>query len=211
MQDGIIYLLDLFGTMIFAITGAVAGVRLRLDFLGVTVYAITVGCAGGMVRDCLLGITPAGALNDGAYVIICAITGIVVFFMAPKFVGRWRVILYCDAIGLGVFTALGMQKASLLGLGAVGQVMSAVIGAVGGGVLRDVFSREIPAVLKSDFYATASIIGAVIYLVLENFPAIGSGLCFVFSAICVTAIRVYAIRHHLNLPVARMAGEEKRK
>ena len=170
MQDGIIYLLDLFGTMIFAITGAVAGVRLRLDFLGVTVYAITVGCAGGMVRDCLLGITPAGALNDGAYVIICAITGIVVFFMAPKFVGRWRVILYCDAIGLGVFTALGMQKASLLGLGAVGQVMSAVIGAVGGGVLRDVFSREIPAVLKSDFYATASIIGAVIYLVLENFP-----------------------------------------
>ena len=86
-----------------------------------------------------------------------------------------------------------------------------VIGAVGGGVLRDVFSREIPAVLKSDFYATASIIGAVIYLVLENFPAIGSGLCFLFSAICVTAIRVYAIRHHLNLPVARMAGEEKRK
>ena len=140
MQDEIIYILDLFGTIIFAITGAVKGVRLRLDFLGVIVFAITVGCAGGMMRDALLGITPVAAFVDSAYVAASALTGLVVFFTAPKFVGRWRVILFCDAIGLGVFTAIGVEKAMLLDLGVVGQVLSGVIGAVGGGVLRDVFS-----------------------------------------------------------------------
>ena len=115
MSASIIYFFDLFGTVIFAITGAVKGVRLRLDFLGVMVFAVTVGCAGGMTRDALLGITPVAAFCDSSYVILSAVTGIIVFFSAPKFVGRWRVILYCDAIGLGVFTAIGAQKADLLG------------------------------------------------------------------------------------------------
>lgn len=208
MQNGIIYALDLFGTMIFAITGAVKGVRLRLDMLGVMVFAITVGCAGGMVRDCLLGIMPVAAFTDSAYVIVSAITGLVVFFAAPKFVGRWRVIIHCDAIGLGVFTAIGVEKAALLGLGVVGQVLSGVIGAVGGGVLRDVFSKEIPAVLTSDFYATASIIGALLYIILEQIPSLDNAVCFAASAACVILIRFYAIRKNLKLPVARMVGEK---
>ena len=208
MSGNIIYLFDLFGTVVFAITGAVKGVRLRLDFLGVMVYAVTVGCAGGMTRDALLGLSPVAAFSDISYVVLSAITGVVVFFTAPKFVGRWRVILYCDAIGLGVFTAIGAQKAALLGIGVVGQVLCGVIGAVGGGVLRDVFSKEIPSVLKSDFYATASIIGAFIYIfAMWLFPSHGTA-CFVVSAVSVALIRIYAIRHNLKLPVARMAGEE---
>ena len=210
MQDEIIYILDLFGTIIFAITGAVKGVRLRLDFLGVIVFAITVGCAGGMMRDALLGITPVAAFVDSAYVAASALTGLVVFFTAPKFVGRWRVILFCDAIGLGVFTAIGVEKAMLLDLGVVGQVLSGVIGAVGGGVLRDVFSKEIPSVLNSDFYATASIMGALIYIVLEEIPTINGNLCFIIAAVSTILIRSYAIDHNLKLPVARMAGEEKK-
>ena len=210
MQDEIIYILDLFGTIIFAITGAVKGVRLRLDFLGVIVFAITVGCAGGMMRDALLGITPVAAFVDSAYVAASALTGLVVFFTAPKFVGRWRVILFCDAIGLGVFTAIGVEKAMLLDLGVVGQVLSGVIGAVGGGVLRDVFSKESPSVLNSDFYATASIMGALIYIVLEEIPAINGNLCFIIAAVSTILIRSYAIDHNLKLPVARMAGEEKK-
>lgn len=208
MRQDIVYLLDLFGTVIFAITGAVKGVRLRLDLFGVMVYAVTVGCAGGMIRDCLLGVSPVAALTDSNYVLVSALTGLVVFFTARMFVGRWRVILYCDAIGLGVFTAIGCEKAALLGLGAVGQLLSGLIGAVGGGVLRDVFSKEIPSVLKTDFYATASIIGAVLYMVLENIPALDSSVDFFLSAFSVMVIRIYAIRHNLKLPVARMAGEE---
>ncbi len=147
MQMDLIYFFDLFGTIIFAITGAVKGVRQRLDFLGVIVFSITVGCAGGMIRDCLIGSLPAMALVDSNYHIVCLITGVVVFFIAPKVVGRWRIILFCDAIGLGVFTAIGAEKAMTLGIGPVGQVLAGVIGAVGGGVLREVFSKEVPSVL----------------------------------------------------------------
>lgn len=210
MQQDVIYFFDLFGTVIFAITGAVKAVRLRLDFFGVIVMAVTVGCAGGMTRDCLLGLTPVAAFTDSAYIILSAVTGIIVFFTAPKFVGRWRTILYCDAIGLGVFTAIGLEKACLIGLGTAGQVLSGLLGAVGGGVLRDVFSKEIPSVLKSDFYATASVIGAVVYIILENFPSTGTGLRFAVCAVLVSLIRIYAIRHNLKLPVARMVGEEKK-
>lgn len=209
MSASIIYFFDLFGTVIFAITGAVKGVRLRLDFLGVMVFAVTVGCAGGMTRDALLGITPVAAFCDSSYVILSAVTGITVFFSAPKFVGRWRVILYCDAIGLGVFTAIGAQKADLLGIGIVGQVLSGVIGAVGGGVLRDVFSKEIPSVLKSDFYATASIIGGLVYVLCDHLLPQHGTITFVMSAVSVAVIRIYAIRHGLKLPVARMVGEDK--
>ena len=210
MQDSLIYIFDLFGTCIFAITGAVKGVRQRLDFLGVIVYAITVGCAGGMIRDCLIGSTPVSSFSDGNYLIVCIITGVIVFFIAPKVVGRWRIILFCDAIGLGVFTAIGAAKAMMLGIGPVGQILAGVIGAVGGGVLRDVFSREIPSVLVSDFYATASILGAVLFVALESFTPLSYGTRFVLSASLTIVLRILAIQYGFKLPVARMAGEEKR-
>lgn len=210
MQMDLIFFFDLFGTIIFAITGAVKGVRQRLDFLGVIVFSITVGCAGGMIRDCLIGSLPAMALVDSSYLVVCIITGVIVFFIAPKVVGRWRIILFCDAIGLGVFTAIGAEKAMALGIGPVGQVLAGVIGAVGGGVLRDVFSKEIPSVLTSDFYATASIIGAVLYVVLEQFTGISYGLRFLLTASTTILLRVLAIQYNFHLPVARMAGEEKK-
>lgn len=203
----LIYALDLFGTVVFAVTGAVKGVRQRLDFLGVVVFAVIVGCAGGMTRDALLGLSPVGAFSDSNYVFLSALAGVVVFFTAPKFVGRWRVILHCDAIGLGVFTALGAQKAASMGLDGIAIVLSGVIGAVGGGVLRDVFSKEVPSILKTDFYATASIIGAALYLALYHVPAVGEAVRFAISALVVIALRVYAIHFGLKLPVARMAGE----
>ncbi len=210
MQMDLIFFFDLFGTIIFAITGAVKGVRQRLDFLGVIVFSITVGCAGGMIRDCLIGSLPAMALVDSSFLVVCIITGVIVFFIAPKVVGRWRIILFCDAIGLGVFTAIGAEKAMSLGIGPVGQVLAGVIGAVGGGVLRDVFSKEVPSVLTSDFYATASIIGAVLYVVLEQFTGISYGLRFLLTASTTILLRVLAIQYNFHLPVARMAGEEKK-
>ena len=91
MHSEWIYVLDIFGTVIFAITGAVKGVRNRLDFLGVIVFAITVGCAGGMVRDCLIGATPVASFLNTSYLVACIITGVFVFFLAPWIVGRWRI------------------------------------------------------------------------------------------------------------------------
>lgn len=200
----IMYGFDLFGTMIFAITGAVKGVRCKLDILGVVVFACTVGCGGGMLRDMLLGATPVAAFSDNAYIIICVLAGLAVFFLAPKFVGRWRFIMVCDAIGLGVFTSLGMAKGALYGIGPVGQILCGVFSSVGGGVIRDVMSKSVPTVLTSDFYATASLAGGLVYLLLEN---LGVPLFweFLITSLLVVTIRIIAMQHQFHLPVAKTA------
>ncbi|MFA5446892.1 MAG: trimeric intracellular cation channel family protein [Sphaerochaeta sp.] len=202
----LIYLFDLVGTCIFAITGAVKGVRCRLDILGVVVFAATVGCGGGMIRDMLIGATPVAAFSNSSYIIICVVTGLLVFVSAPHFVGRWRVILYADSLGLGVFTAIGVAKGALYGIGPVGQILCGIFSAVGGGVVRDIMSRSVPTVLTSDFYATASLIGGLAYLLLVR---LGSGHLTSFLAVTalVFLIRLIAIKFNFNLPVASMAVE----
>ncbi len=200
----LIYLFDLFGTCIFAITGAVKGVRCRLDILGVVVFAATVGTGGGMLRDMLIGATPVAAFSNSWYIIICVATGLIVFFTASKFVGRWRVILYADSLGLGVFTAIGVAKGALYGIAPVGQLLCGVFSAVGGGVVRDVLSRSVPTVLTSDFYATASLIGGAIYLLLGLTP-LETLAKFLIVTFLVFLIRVVAIKYDFQLPVASTA------
>ena len=209
MDSTIVYAFDIFGTAIFAITGAVKGVRNRLDFLGVIVFAITVGCGGGMVRDTILGIFPIAVFNDNAYILVCILMGILIFILSPKTVGRWAIIQYLDAVGLGVFTAIGCVKAMALGLGPVGVIASGVFGAVGGGVLRDVFCHEIPMVFTSDFYASASILGGFLFILLVKLGASGDVLMF-STAIFTMGIRMLGYHFKWKLPVARMVGEEKR-
>ena len=204
MENTIIYAFDLFGTLIFAITGAVKGVRCKLDILGVVVFACTVGCGGGMLRDMLIGATPVAALSNSSYILICIGTGLSVFFLAPKFVGRWRVILFADALGLGVFTAIGVAKGAQYGLGPVGQLLCGVFTAVGGGVVRDVMSRSIPSVLTSDFYATASLLGGMVYLLLERTP-LGFLENFLITTCVVLVIRIIAIKYKFHLPIADTA------
>lgn len=200
----IMYIFDLFGTFIFAITGAVKGVRCKLDILGVVVFACTVGCGGGMFRDMLIGATPVAALTDSAYILTCVGTGLAVFFLAPKFVGKWRVILFADSLGLGVFTALGVAKGAMYGIGPVGQVLCGVFSAVGGGVVRDIMSRSVPSVLTSDFYATASLIGGILYLILEM-TDLGIFPKFLIASSTVFIIRLIAIKYRFHLPVADTA------
>jgi len=200
----IIYLFDLFGTFIFAITGAVKGVRLKLDILGVVVFAATVGCGGGMLRDMLLGATPVAAFTNSWYILICVGTGLAVFFLAPKFVGKWRVILFADSLGLGVFTALGVAKGAMYGIGPVGQLLCGVFSAVGGGVVRDIMSRSVPTVLTTDFYATASLLGGILYLLLE-LTSLGLFAKFMIASSAVFIIRLIAIKYHFHLPVADTA------
>ncbi len=200
----IIYLFDLFGTFIFAITGAVKGVRLKLDILGVVVFAATVGCGGGMLRDMLLGATPVAAFTNSAYILISVGTGLAVFFLAPKFVGKWRVILFADSLGLGVFTAIGVAKGAMYGIGPVGQLLCGVFSAVGGGVVRDIMSRSVPTVLTTDFYATASLLGGILYLLLE-LTSLGLFAKFMIVSGAVFIIRLIAIKYHFHLPVADTA------
>lgn len=201
MESLLIFILDLFGTAVFAVTGAVKGVRHKLDIFGVTVLACCVGVGGGMVRDCIIGAAPVAALRNEQYILICIATGIAVFYTAKYWMRFRNIIQFGDAVGLGVFTALGAQKGFACDLSFTGIVLCGVFTAIGGGIIRDVLVGTVPAVLKSDFYATASLIGGILFclllpLKLPFFPM------FLIIAGTVTGIRLLAIHFRIQLPAA---------
>ena len=125
-QYELIHFLDIIGTVIFAVTGAVRGVRLKLDLLGVIVFSCTVGVGGGMIRDTLIGYVPVSAFRNEIYFLVCILTGLVVFFLSPLIRRGRNLIQILDAFGLGVFTAIGAAKGVEVGLTVPGIILSGV-------------------------------------------------------------------------------------
>lgn len=195
--------LDLAGTFVFAISGAMAGVNKRLDVFGVAVLAFAAGNAGGILRDLLIGAAPPAAIGHWRYVVVSLIAALVAFF-GHRLVERVQSpVAIFDAAGLGLFAVVGARKALDFGLH---PVMAAVLGmltGIGGGIVRDVLLARIPAVLHAELYAMAALAGAavvVIGAVLHLPPAItaivGAVLCF--------GLRFMALRHGWRLPVPPM-------
>ncbi|MEY3805319.1 MAG: hypothetical protein RIR69_131, partial [Actinomycetota bacterium] len=150
----LLIVLDIVGIAVFAVSGALAAVDKKLDLFGVIFLAVATGIGGGFIRDALLGATPAAGLTDWRYVATPAIAGLVVFYIHPT-VSRWsRLFLLADAAGLGLFAVAGTQKAIEFGVGPVGSSAIGILTAIGGGMIRDVLVREIPAVLHREIYAT---------------------------------------------------------
>jgi len=201
----LIHVFDLFGTAVFAVTGALCGVRHQLDLLGVVVFGCTVGVGGGILRDTIIGATPVSALKDMNYLLICIASALLVFFVARKLSNLTNIIAVCDAIGLGVFTAIGAAKGAAYELNTIGIILCGVLTAVGGGILRDVMSKSIPVVLTSDFYATASLLGGGVFCLLINFTRLSAFAIFFIVFTFVTSIRLAAMYYKLQLPRARSA------
>jgi len=210
-QQEIILALDLFGTVVFAITGALRGFRSHLDFLGVMVLACAVGVGGGITRDALIGATPVAAFQDSRYVTLCALAGAVTFYVAPRLNDRWNIIPVLDAVGLGVFTAIGCEKAALFGCKWVAVILCGVMTAVGGGAIRDVLAMRVPAVLRSDFYATAALIGGILFVLMRKFlPEADYFTRFLTISCCVLLIRLVAMRFKFVLPQAHSLPARQR-
>ncbi len=198
--DAFIYILDLFGTMAFAVTGAFKAIEHKSDIVGIIILAAITGVAGGTIRDIVLGKSPPNSLLDPTYLIITVATGIVLFFLYSRLKKHWNVFLKFDAIGLGVFTVIGATFAyNIFGLNFLAMVLAGMLTAVGGGILRDVFVNEIPIVFVKELYASASFAGAVaFYLML----AIGGELYLatIIGIILTTGLRLVAMKYNWNLP-----------
>ena len=205
MTEQVIHVFDLFGTAVFAVTGALCGVHHRLDLLGVVVFGCTVGVGGGMLRDVIIGAVPVAALKNMSYLIICIISALIVFLIARYLSNLHKIIAVCDAVGLGVFTAIGVAKGYAYELNNIGIILCGVLTAVGGGILRDVMARSVPMVLTSDFYATASLIGGGVFCLLKEFAHLSAFYEFIIVFAVVTGMRLAAMHYKLQLPVARSA------
>ncbi|NNM67800.1 MAG: trimeric intracellular cation channel family protein, partial [Spirochaetales bacterium] len=129
--------LDLIGTFTFAVTGAFKAVKYELDILGVLSLAVITGVGGGILRDLLLGVTPPVVFLNEIYLVLCLVGGLTVFFIAPRIARWWNVVKIFDAVGLGVFAALGALKGFEHHLGVLGTLFMGALTAVGGGAIRD--------------------------------------------------------------------------
>ena len=201
MEKYVLLFLDFFGTVVFAMTGAARAKECHLDFFGVIVLGCTVGVGGGMIRDCLIGVKPVSALTNEWYLICCIATSCFIFFKPPKKqkLSPWNFITICYAIGLGVFAAFGAANALENGLTLIGVILSAVVTAAGGGVIRDLMTGGIPVVLRSDFYATAALFGGWLYWELYWEGIHGLAICLIVASF-VTGLRLLAVKMQLQLP-----------
>lgn len=189
------------GTFVFAVSGGFKAARCQLDVLGIMVLAVATGVGGGLIRDVLLGATPPAVFQDERYLVVCLAGGLVAFWGAPRVAARWNLVMVADAIGLGVFAALGAAKGSAFGLGPIGIVMMGALTATGGGVVRDMLVNEVPSVIQKDFYATAALIGGGV-LLLARTAGLGVPVQLLVAALVTTALRFYAMVTNLNLPKA---------
>ena len=201
--DFFIYILDLFGTMAFAVTGAFKAIEHKADIVGIIILATITGVAGGTIRDVIFGKTLPNSLIDPTYVIITVISAIVLFLLYSKMKKHWNVFLKFDAVGLGVFTVIGATFAyNLFGMNFLIIVLSGMLTAIGGGILRDVFVNQTPIVFVKELYASASFIGAVIFyftLLITNevYAATIIGIALT------TGLRLVAMKYNWNLPKVR--------
>ena len=198
--DFFIYVLDLFGTMAFAVTGAFKAIEHKADIVGIIILATITGLAGGTIRDVVFGKTLPNSLIDPTYVIITVISAIVLFLLYSKMKKHWNVFLKFDAVGLGVFTVIGATFAyNLFGMNFLIIVLSGMLTAIGGGILRDVFVNQTPIVFVKELYASASFIGAITFyftLLITNEVYAAT----ILGIILTTGLRLVAMKYNWNLP-----------
>jgi uncharacterized membrane protein YeiH len=157
--------LDLLGTFVFGVSGAMLAVRRRLDAFGITVLAVAAGLSGGMIRDLALGATPPAAFQDTRYLVAAIGSALCVFFGHRLIARLSKPVMVLDALGLGLFAVSGCRKALSFGLDPLAAIILGVLTAVGGGALRDLLVSEVPRVLREEVYALAALIGAVLVVI----------------------------------------------
>lgn len=195
----LIYLLDLIGTFVFAISGIRIASRTNMDVFGASVVGFVTAIGGGTVRDLLLDSHPITWMADMTYPLIILAAVPFTFLVGKRLDNYSKTIFIFDTIGIALFTIIGMQKALSFGLNPFMAGMMGMISAVVGGITRDVLCREVPLIFRKEIYATACLLGAVVfYLGLEfNFP---ENLNYLITTAVIITIRTVSIKWNLSLP-----------
>lgn len=195
--DEVLYILDLVGTLVFAISGAMAASSKKLDLFGAAFIAFVTAVGGGTVRDLLLGTTPVGWMQNTIYIYLI-LGGVGITFLFKKWVRKLRKTLFLfDTIGIGVFTILGLSKALILDVPAPIAVMMGMFSAVLGGVIRDILINEIPLIFRKEIYAMACVAGGTAFVFLQDILSFEWSVAITISLII--AIRIVVIKFKLGL------------
>ena len=199
----LLYVADLIGTFVFAISGVMVASRKRFDAFGAFVIAFVTAIGGGTIRDILIGSLPVGWIQDVTYIFVI-IAACLISVLFSKYIRNLSKTLFLfDTIGIAVFTILGLQKALDHGTPAIVAIMMGTISAVFGGVVRDVLCNEEPLIFRKELYATPCIMGGILYLILRmnqlpSFMIIGVTIASIIT------IRLLAVKRHWSLPLINL-------
>lgn len=195
-------LLSWLGTVTFAVAGALVAIDKRFDLIGTLVLASVTAVGGGAIRDITVGMLPPSSFTNEPLLWVVAVVALLTFYLHRLIPSESRTLYVLDTLGLAIFAALGAERGLTFGLGMWGTLFAGAVSGVGGGVLRDVLSGQVPGILyrSGDFYASAAALGALAVFWLYPFePNIAT-----LAGVGVTvAIRLGSRVMKLELPVAR--------
>ena len=188
------------GVFVFALTGAFKARAYKMDVFGGIVLAFVTAYGGGTLRDMLIGVKPVNWINDNIALVL-VFAGTVFTFLLKENINRIkRTIFFTDAIGLGLFTAWGIEVALENGLNGFYSLVMGVITATFGGLIADILCNSVPNLLKKgELYATACAIGGAAYILLRKIP-LDYNINLIVCVLIVVGIRIYSKRKRLMLP-----------
>ena len=204
----IFFILEIIGTIAFAVSGAMVGIQKKMDVFGVCVLGLTTAVGGGILRDLILNITPPSAFKTPAFAATAVLASIVIFIPSVRRAlaktGKIydSMILVMDSVGLGLFTVAGVQAAysTITEVNYFLIVFVGVLTGVGGGIMRDTFAGNTPYIFVKHFYASASVIGAIVCTFM--WPYLGSLISMISGAFVTMVLRLLAAHYRWELPKA---------
>lgn len=192
--------LDYAAIALFAVTGALSASRKQLDLIGFVFFAALAGIGGGTLRDIILGQLPVFWVRNDTYIMICAVSGVVVYFTAHLFESRYRMLLWFDAIGMSAYSALGAAKGLTLTGSPVVAIVTGMLTATFGGILRDIVAGEPSVLLRPEIYVSAALAGAAVYTGAHHY-GLPQDICFIIAMAVCFVIRGGALKFGWTFPV----------
>ena len=193
------HLLDIIGTMAFAMSGALTAMNKKLDPFGVFIIAFVTAVGGGTLRDIMIGRTPVGWMRDLNYVYVIAIGFILAILFRKKFYKLRTSLFLFDTIGLGVFTLIGLEKGISVGLHPVICIALGTMTACFGGVIRDILCTEIPVIFRREIYATICILGGIVFFLLRKLD-LDNDVLYLTTSLVIISVRLMAVKFKWYLP-----------
>lgn len=193
------FLMDLLGTVAFAISGVLVAMDKRLDLFGVFIIAFVTAIGGGTLRDLLIGNTPVAWMLESTYIITIIGTVVLAIIFREKLRYLRKSLFLFDTLGIGLYTMVGIEKGLNANLLPAMCIILGTITASFGGVIRDILCNEIPVIFRKEIYATACVVGGLSYFLLRKLP-LGDEYVYLASILIVIGIRLVAVKYKIALP-----------
>ena len=196
----IISLIDIIGTVVFAISGSLSAIDKKMDVFGAAVIAFLTALGGGTIRDILLGATPVGWMQTPSY-LLYVLLGLVFSLVFKKQVLKLKRTLFLfDTIGIAVFTILGIEKTLSFGLSPYIAVVMGMVSAVFGGVLRDIASNHIPLIFRKEIYALVCVVAGFLYVFVLKSTGLSQDFSIWITVVFVIVVRTLIVKFNVTLP-----------